>query len=293
MSVVVAILTLLVVLIAIAVCIKIMAPGVFVQLYVDARKLYFRNGAGATARYIESSGFDSVSVSDSLDTIDSGKDSSEYAIVRMRGLMPAALSVARGAGEQSVRSFLSGILPYVRVRGKIPRIDDCVVVDILASRGQYFPHIHTDIEWALFNRSPGFQVWYLLHNELEEGNMFLIDERAAPASYVKFGAGNAVEVREQCGDAPVSGGDIKGPIKYARMAPGDCLLFGQRVYHASDYRPSPGRWALNMRIIIKDEDGGVPVNTAARCTYAKYKMLGRAVGKDGKIRPRLMELAAM
>ena len=42
------------------------------------------------------------------------------------------------------------------------------------AKGAYFPSIHTDVEWKIYPND-GFQVWMLLENPKEQGNMFMFE----------------------------------------------------------------------------------------------------------------------
>ena len=78
------------------------------------------------------------------------------------------------------------------------------------------------------------------------------------------------------------------------MKSGECLLFGKNTYHMSDFRKSKYRYSVNFRVIIKDSDGGIPINISKKCTYnlnfinkIKFKNIKY---ENGKIYPNMFDL---
>ena len=75
------------------------------------------------------------------------------------------------------------------------------------------------------------------------------------------------------------------------------LIFGKNLYHMSDYRLSTYRYSLNFRVIIKDEDGGIPINLSNNCLYNE-NFMKRIKNKNikytnGKIYPKMFDLIYM
>ena len=129
--------------------------------------------------------------------------------------------------------------------------------------------------------------------------MFLIDTKyVLPSSYLVYGEDNIVKMYEQCGDKNiktyVNKNDLKTNIKYLKMKSGECLLFGKNLYHMSDYSKSKYRYSLNFRVIIKDSDGGIPINDNNKCIY-NSNFINKIKNKkikyiDGKIYPNMFDL---
>jgi hypothetical protein len=196
----------------------------------------------------------------------------------------------------NVSRLLRYILPHVSVDGARVEQHRCIIVDLLTSTGGYFPSMHTDVEWSVFDASDGFQTWILLENSLKTGNMFILDsEDVLPASVISsFGwtGGKPVTIKAQCGgEVLATHKELRGELKYLDMRPGECLLFGKNLYHCSDLRPSSQRMSLNFRVVIADRDGGVPVNLSGVCAYS-FRMRMRILGipmENGRIFPKAMQ----
>lgn len=223
----------------------------------------------------------------------------EYVIVALdeafrHGIPQRIVAGADRAGN--VSRLLQHLLPHVRVDGVPVEPHRCIIVDLLTSTGGYFPSMHTDVEWSVFDDSDGFQIWMLLKNDLETGNMFILDTPyAMPASrFQSLGYGRpGVSIVSQCSSRVLAQHkEMRGELKYLGMRPGECLIFGKNLYHCSDPRQSSQREAMNFRVVIADPDGGVPVNLSGMCAYA-FRMRMRILGipmENGRIFPSPMQL---
>lgn len=169
-----------------------------------------------------------------------------------------------GATPGRIDALLKSLLPLVALRGRSVAFDDLVVVDVLETKGSYFPSMHTDIEWNMYPTN-GFQVWMLLENDdtAGVGNMFIFD------TDVRSGGGAQITYDERRGlHAKLP--DHRGRLQQARplevlqaryldFRPGDCIVFGQNLVHMSDFRShAAGRRAVNFRVLIRDENRRVP-----------------------------------
>ena len=167
-------------------------------------------------------------------------------------------------------TLLIKMLEHVNLDGSCISLDDCVIVDILKAKGSYFPSLHTDIEWGVFDKSDGFQIWYLYENELDYGNMFILDTpEVIPASNIIFNK-DEIKIVEQCSKKIIKYLDksiYSHNMQYLDMKKGECLIFGKSLYHMSDFKNQPNRRCLNFRVVIKDKDGGIPINLKNICMY--------------------------
>ena len=83
---------------------------------------------------------------------------------------PAAADQKR----EVVDALLLDALKHVGARcGRTLTLDDVVVFGFATDVPGFAPHLHWDTDWLMFPGCAGFQLWYLLHNEEEEGNLFL------------------------------------------------------------------------------------------------------------------------
>ena len=173
--------------------------------------------------------------------------------------------------NENIYNIIINLLQHIHLNGRHIHIDECVVVDLLKSNIQTFPFIHTDIEWGVFNNSDGFQVWYLYENEEDIGNMFLFDTKIVkPSKIMEYANNSNFIIKEQHGQEiieKVNVNDMDLKIKYLNMTKGECLIFGKNLYHMSDFRKSKYRYSINFRVIIKDPDGGIPVDLTSTSNY--------------------------
>jgi hypothetical protein len=117
--------------------------------------------------------------------------------------------------------------------------------------------------------------------------MFILDTpQVVPSTSLKFDK-NAVRVHEQCSDIFLHDLDesvYTDRMRYLNMSEGECLIFGKSLYHMSDFRKQSKRVCLNFRVIIKDPDGGVPVNLDYKCSYNNlFKKRIKKYLRNGKI----------
>ena len=154
-------------------------------------------------------------------------------------------------------------------------LNDLVVLDILSTSGSYYPRFHTDLEWNDFEKSNGFQIWYLIKNDYKnQGNMFILDDyqqnyRYTP-SKLNFNCANndskiAVlnnlgpwQPNNTCNEENYINIHKDFLIKYLNLKAGDCFIFGRNLWHCSDWRDDYSkRNAINLRVLIKNEDGSI------------------------------------
>ena len=108
-------------------------------------------------------------------------------------------------------------------------------------------------------------------------------------------------MKKQCGEELIlkfnNYENINPTVSYLNMREGECLIFGKNLYHMSDFRKSKYRYSINLRVIIKDEDGGIPVNLEGNCLYNynfKIKILTKNIKKiNNKIYPEMFDLINM
>lgn len=238
------------------------------------------------------------------DSINADKNSiNQYKIVNMIDYKYLITNIINHKNvNESFYKILKSLITHVNINGKKIDIDRCVFVDVLYSNLQSFPALHTDNEWGVFDKSDGFQVWYLYENDENIGNMYLLEtDYVLPSSFLVYNEDGTVTMYDQCGDKEIKTFSdktkLKADIKYLKMKSGECLLFGKNLYHMSDYRKSKYRYSVNFRVIIKDPDGGIPINMTNKCPYntlfinkIKNKKIKYA---NGKIYPNMFDLLYM
>jgi hypothetical protein len=232
--------------------------------------------------------------------INASKNSiNEYKIINMINEYKYVDNIVKNINiNNNIYNITKNLLPNININGKNINIEQCVFVDLLKSNVQSFPSIHTDIEWGVFNNSDGFQVWYLYENEDTVGNMFLFDtEIVKPFTYLEYKKDGKFIMKDQFSYKTIEEYNInnmKMKVKYLNMKKGECLIFGKNLYHMSDFRQSKYRYAINFRVIIKDSDGGIPIDLSAKCSYNKilkmrlYKNNIKVI--NNKIYPQMFSL---
>ena len=162
-------------------------------------------------------------------------------------------------------TLIRRITKYLHIDGKSVSFDDLICVDVLTTRGNYFPFFHTDIEWDTFKHSHGFQVWILLEEDKEikpRGNMFLLE-----TDYIK----NANILRIKKDGVCITDNksklfpkilkkfsslrDISPQISYLNAKVGEVFIMNPLLYHCSDpYKINSTRRAINFRVLHKPKN---------------------------------------
>lgn len=151
--------------------------------------------------------------------------------------------------------------------------DDLFIYDELDFNGSYFPTAHTDIEWNKV-LNDGFQVWSLIKNNNNTGNMFILYNEYLYNKYNGVGIvlriyKNQIAVIKNCvyfefsihsNDdyiyelIPINEFMANTKKYYLNFNEGDSILFAKNVIHISDYRNNTNdRQAYNFRVAIKDK----------------------------------------
>lgn len=202
--------------------------------------------------------------------------------------------------NESILRLLTETLKYVHLDGRSISPKDCVIVDLIQSSGQYFPSIHTDVEWETYNKQDGFQIWYLFKNKSDVGNMFILDTpHVIPATHIFFDDDRNIEIRSQDSAEKMAAytiDDLDVKIMYLDMSEGECLIFGKNLYHTSDCRfPLNDRIAINFRVLLRNDDGSIYINPNCVGDYHRvtdFKILKNGIrrGEDNKIYPEMFDL---
>lgn len=227
----------------------------------------------------------------------------QYALLGMAQYIPAVEGIQRRESlEENMRILMSEVLRHVHVDGRLLGIEDVAVLNVLSFPGSYFPVIHTDIDFGAFPVSHGFNVWYLMSNPNPTGNMFILDTpQVEPHSYLEVLADKTLIV-SQCNLKILREADPSirtDGLSYIDADAGDCLIFGKTVYHMSDPRVEAhgdSRLAVNLRVLVREPDGGITVDLTENCAYNSNlrDRMAIAAGTDVfRIFPSLTELAKL
>ena len=199
----------------------------------------------------------------------------QYKIANLKNILPLMNKLYK---EQNLLDYkllnniFKEILKHVHLNGKKINIEDCVILDMIMSEGGYFPGFHTDVYWNTFDDNHAFQIWYLLDNNEDKGNMFIL-----PVNFVEQGTFLIIEkdkiLVNAHGDVNLKkinyNEHIKSNIKYLDMKGGECLIFTKELYHMSDFRYVKNRININVRFALKDKNGMININTNKKSEYLK------------------------
>ena len=203
----------------------------------------------------------------------------EYATFSVSDVGKLDTIAAIGNNQADVMRILEAAIKNVSRGGKQINIEDCVVVDIILTRGGSFPAIHTDVEWRHFIND-GFQVWFLLENDVQHaGNMFLFDARH-PA--MTQGQNNLLLKKKRMSEftytvnrketAYIPFANVSA--HYVGLQPGEGIVLGQNVLHMSDIRTS-NRIALTMRVVLRNESGRIDMSFLPFAEYSIPQFIRR------------------
>ena len=189
-----------------------------------------------------------------VDRVDCSRNGrGEYKVLAMPDLAP----LVERDQKKGIRRILERVLPHLKTNDSTLSVSDVVVVDIIASKGAYFPSMHTDVEWT-FYPNDGFQVWMLLDNPKEEGNMFLFEtddvhEHGGGAS-VKVVNDKLMMKKTTSPSQRAEWRDLSiRKTLYLAFQRGDLVVFNQNMLHMSDFRTNAkSRFAINFRVLIRD-----------------------------------------
>jgi hypothetical protein len=178
-------------------------------------------------------------------------------------------------------------------------IQDYLVSNTLKQEATRFAELHTDFNWMLFDKSTkGFQIWYLIENNEDYGNMFLYetneikeypyiidnyDETTHKSKLIKNNImDNLLNYTNHFDEIYI---DFT-KFKYLNIKNGECLVMSKHQPHSTDLRRDNKKKfiALNFRVIIKNEDGSIDLNPSYSNTYKvknmQYKNNNKLYGVD-------------
>jgi hypothetical protein len=150
-------------------------------------------------------------------------------------------------------------------------INDCIICDFLSSKASKFSFFHTDLEYERFP-SEAFNLWYLIKNDNNFGNMFLLETPEYKKEYTPCWLNNDdinnINVYKHTllhtlltYEEKIASFDInKMSIKYLNMANHECIVMSKHLLHRTDLRRDNAFDGFNFRVILKNKDGSVDYN---------------------------------
>lgn len=165
----------------------------------------------------------------------------------------------------------------ILVNNKPIHIKECVIMDIIDTSTATFSGFHTDHQYSTFSGN-AFNVWYLIENNENYGNMFLLEsdeykkkytpcnvdynynDKSIPlykSSHLSF-ALTFVPYIKKTHIGYLNEDSIK--VTYTNVKNGECLIMTKHLMHRGDYKRNNNVKGFNFRVLIKNEDGSIDYN---------------------------------
>lgn len=165
-------------------------------------------------------------------------------------------------------------------------INDCVIFDYFETGSTKFKFFHTDLEYDVFC-SAAFNIWYLIENKNDYGNMFLLEAPEYKKSYTPCFLNDADMTLNKntylhaisSYYEPIAKINIDtASIKYLNMVDGDCLVMSKHLLHRTDIRRDSKTFkGFNFRVIIRNDDGSIEFNGTPPLKQAHHVYKGNKI----------------
>ena len=179
--------------------------------------------------------------------------------------------------KQMAKQCLKNILisQKILVNNKPIHIKECVIMDIIDISTSTISGFHTDYEYSTFTGN-AFNVWYLIENCENYGNMFILEssdykkkytpccinykeynikDKQIPLKEVSY-LYELTNVVKNTGYLNID--NIK--ISYTNLKNGECIVMSKHLLHRGDDRRNDNVKGFHFRVLIKNEDGSIDYN---------------------------------
>lgn len=164
---------------------------------------------------------------------------------------------------------------YVLVNNKPVNFKDCVLLDIVDVTSINFNGFHTDAEYSIFTGS-AFNVWYLIENCENYGNMFILESSDYKKKYtpccINYKEYNIEDKKIPLQELSyfsslnnvvkntgyLNKNNIK--ISYTNLKKCQCIVMSKHLLHRGDHRRNNNVKGFHFRVLIKNEDGSIDYN---------------------------------
>jgi hypothetical protein len=181
--------------------------------------------------------------------------------------------------SESLRTMAKTVLKNILksenilINNKPIKFKDCVVVDIINTSNITLTGIHTDIEYSYFTGN-SFNVWYLIENNKNYGNMFILESDEYKKIYTPCTVKNvdydkennkinSINLHNHSMTSVVKkkvGTINKFKVTYTNINNGDCLVMSKHVLHTGDNRRNNNVKGFHFRVLVKNDDGSIDYN---------------------------------
>jgi len=149
-------------------------------------------------------------------------------------------------------------------------VKECVIMDILDTSTATFSGFHTDLYYSNFSGN-AFNVWYLIENNEDYGNMFLLESDEYKKEYTpcnidynyndksislyksSYLVTFAPYIKTHIGY--LNEDSVK--VTYTNIKNGECLIMTKHLMHRGDDKRKNNVQGFNFRVLIKNEDGSI------------------------------------
>lgn len=165
----------------------------------------------------------------------------------------------------------------ILVNNESVKFKDCVILDILNTNTvPVLPIFHTDPEYSQFTGN-AFNVWYLIENKENYGNIFILESDEYKKKYTpcflsydyKDSLIPISKLSYLNSTAPIFGINQQNigylnkdniRVTYTNIKDGECIVMSKHVLHRGDNLRKDNVKGFNFRVIVKNEDGSIDYN---------------------------------
>ena len=163
----------------------------------------------------------------------------------------------------------------ILVNNKSINFEDCVILDLVdISNVATFSAFHTDTEYSRFIGN-AFNVWYLIENNENYGNIFLLEsdeykKKYTPCFLDNHYKDNLIPVNQNSylnfltfpfflkNLGYLNKDNVK--VTYANIKNGECIVMSKHVLHRGDELRKDNVKGFHFRVIVKNKDGSINYN---------------------------------
>jgi hypothetical protein len=158
----------------------------------------------------------------------------------------------------------------ILINNKPIHFKECVIVDLMNTSSVALHGFHTDVEYSFFTGN-AFNVWYLIENNENYGNMFILEsdeykKKYTPCSlYNKSKSMDSIDLyRDSLSLSTLLrtkrkkiGTLNKYKITYTDIKNNECLVMSKHVLHRGDGKRKNNVKGFHFRVLVKNEDGSI------------------------------------
>jgi hypothetical protein len=165
----------------------------------------------------------------------------------------------------------------ILVNNKKININDCIIVDICNTSKGIFSGFHTDFMYSNFTGN-AFNVWYLIENNQNYGNMFLLESDEYKKKYTPC----FLDYNSKDNLIPLCRNSYTDVVKsifpfikeshigylnedrvkmtYTNIKNSECIVMSKHLLHRGDEKRKNNVRGFHFRVLVKNEDGSIDYN---------------------------------